>query len=104
MCGVCGALGGPLHWAAGNGVLDAAAVGTQRAERARLARMLDHVTRRRAVRVSTWAGTSFVVSGPTGAQEIAETVSEVWLAVDRLCSRPLDPLHAEWQPASDPPR
>ena len=71
MCGVCGALGGPLHWAAGNGVLDAAAVGTQRAERARLARMLDHVTRRRAVRVSTWAGTSFVVSGPTGAQEIA---------------------------------
>jgi hypothetical protein len=100
MCGVCGALGGSLHWSAGSGVLDAAALGTQRAERARVARLLDHIARRRAVRVSTWAGTSFLVSGPTGAQELAETVSEVWQAVDRLCARPLDPLDLEWQPTT----
>ncbi|MBC7468851.1 MAG: hypothetical protein H7322_05945 [Ramlibacter sp.] len=99
MCGLCGALGGPLHWAAGSAVLDAAAMGTQRAERARLARLLDRVTRQRSVRVATWAGISFVVSAPTGAQEIAETVSEVWAAVDRLSARPLDPLGAEWQSA-----
>ena len=81
----------------GAGVHDGGAVPTRRAERAQLARLLDQITQRRAVRVSTWAGTSFLVSGPTGASEIAETLADVWLALDRLESRLIDPLDDEWR-------
>ena len=97
MCGVCGVLGGRRHWSAGAGVHDGAVTPTQRAERAQLARLLDRITQRRAVRVSTWTGTSFLVSGPTGATEIAETLADVWRALDRLAARPVDPLDDEWR-------
>lgn len=97
MCGVCGVLGGRRHWSAGAEVHAAAVSPTQRAERAQLAGLLDRITRRRAVRVSTWTGTSLLVSGPTGATEIAETLADVWLALDRLAPRHVDPLHDEWQ-------
>jgi hypothetical protein len=97
MCGVCGVLGGRRHWSAGAAVHAAAVSPTQRAERAQLAVLLDRITRRRAVRVTTWTGTSLLVSGPTGATEIAETLADVWLALDRLAPRRVDPLDDEWR-------
>ena len=97
MCGVCGVLGGRRHWSAGTGVHDGDAGPTERAERVQMARLLDQITRRRAVRVTTWAGTSFLVSGPTGASEIADALADVWLALDRLAPRLVDPLDDEWR-------
>lgn len=96
MCGVCGMLGGGPHWSAAAGVIDEVQQVTARAERARTVVLLNRLTALRSVKVSTWAGTSLLVSGPTGAQEIVPSLSEVWGAVDRLGRRPIDPLDDEY--------
>ena len=96
MCGVCGLLGGGPHWSAAAGALESENAPTLRAERARVATLLNRLTSQVGVRVSTWSGTSYVLSGPTGAQEVVETLSDVWPAVDRLSRRRLDPLNPAW--------
>ena len=99
MCGVCGLLGGGPHWSAAAGLMEPAAVLTARAERARTVLLLNRLTLPRGVRMSTWSGTSLLVAGPTGAQEIVESLSEVWPAVDRLGRGRLDPLLPATLPA-----
>ena len=96
MCGVCGLLGGGPHWSAASGVLDEAQLLTARAERARMVAQINQLTALRAVKVATWSGSSLIVSGPTGAQEIVPSLSELWAAVDRLGRRPIDPLDDEY--------
>ena len=99
MCGVCGLLGGGPHWSAAVGVMDPEAALTLRAERARSVALLNRLTLPRGVRISTWSGTSLLVAGPTGAQEIVESLSEVWPAVDRLGRGLLDPLSPDTLPS-----
>ena len=92
MCGVCGLLGGGPHWSAAAGVIDPESVLTARAERSRTVALLNRLTAPHGVRIATWSGTSLLVAGATGAQEIVESLSDVWPAVDRLGRGRLDPL------------
>ncbi len=96
MCGVCGVLGGPAHWSSTQGRLQLAGAATARAERARNAKLLNRITRTRGLSVSDWQGSSFVVAGATGGQEVVESLGEVWAAMDRLGGRSIDPLADEW--------
>ena len=92
MCSVCGALSGAEHWAAGAGRI--ASAPTRRAERQAQVRVARALLAARGMRVDDWQGSAFLVSGPTGAAELAADLSQVWAAAQRLLGRPIDPLDA----------
>ena len=96
MCSVCGVLDGPAHWSQGSGRLNLAHPTTARAERARTVGLLNRIAASRRATVSDWQGTSWLVAGPTGAQEVVGSLSQVWAALDRIAGRPIDPLSDEW--------
>lgn len=93
MCGLCGILGGKVHWsdtlAAG-----AAAEATQRsrAERARRIRYLNAVLAAFACTVSDWQGSHYVLSTFTGKTELVDNLTQLWAAVERLTGHAPDPL------------
>ena len=96
MCSVCGVLGGPAHWSSSKGRLQLAGMTTVRAERSRTVKLLNRIARTRGMTVSDWQGSSFVVAGATGGQEVVGSLSDVWVAMDRLGGRSIDPLADEW--------
>lgn len=96
MCGVCGVLGGPAHWSSSHGRLQLAGTTTLRAERARNVKLMNRIASTRGLKISDWQGSSFVVAGATGAQEVVESLGDVWAAMDRLGGQSIDPLADEW--------
>ena len=96
MCSVCGVLDGPAHWSKGSGRLSLANPTTARAERARTVALLNKIATSRRATVSDWQGTSWLVAGPTGAQEVVASLGLVWAALDRVAGRPIDPLDDKW--------
>jgi hypothetical protein len=96
MCSVCGVLDGPAHWSQAIGRLKLAQTTTARAERARSAALLNKIAATRRAKVSDWQGTQWLVAGPTGAQEVVDSLALVWAALDRIAGRPIDPLSDEW--------
>jgi hypothetical protein len=96
MCSVCGVLGGPAHWSSSQGRLQLAGATTLRADRARSVELLNRIARTRGMMVSDWQGSSFVVAGATGGQEVVNSLGDVWAAMDRLGGRSIDPLGDEW--------
>ena len=96
MCSVCGVLDGPAHWSKASGRLHLKTSTTARAERARTAALLNKIAQSRRAKVSDWQGTQWLVAGPTGAQEVVDSLSQVWAALDRIAGRPIDPLGDEW--------
>jgi hypothetical protein len=92
MCGVCGTLGGEDHWTSGAGRIQGGERLTRRAERAERIRVLNQVLRSLNVRISDWQGRSFVVAGSTGKQQVVDSVSHIWSAVQSMTGRCIDPL------------
>ncbi len=88
MCGLCGVLGG-VHWTEGAGRLNP---GTRRAERLRQVALANAVLAQSRLKLSDWQGTNFVLAGPTGAQEVVDSLPAAWDAAARMLGRRLDPL------------
>jgi len=42
--------------------------------------------------VEDFQGTSYLLLGPTGKQELANGLDSLWQAAERMLGRPLDPL------------
>jgi len=100
MCGVCGALGGEEHWSTASGRLQLDDAPTRRAERGRRIRIINEVVRGLQVRVSDWQGRYYLVAGPTGKQQVVDSLPHVWAALQEVAGRSVDPLLA---PASAAP-
>ena len=100
MCGVCGALGGEEHWSTASGRLQLDDAPTRRAERGRRIRIINEVVRGLQVRVSDWQGRCYLVAGPTGKQQVVDSLPHVWAALQEVARRSVDPLLA---PASAAP-
>jgi hypothetical protein len=81
MCALCGVLRNE-HWADD---------GAGRRDRVIRAALLERVLGCFGLRVREWAG-QYVVSDGKGRSEIADDLSGVWAAAERLAGRPLDPL------------
>ena len=92
MCGVCGTFGGEEHWSSGAGRIGGASAPTRRAERAHRIRVINAALRPLRVRVSDWQGRSFLVAGPTGKQQVVDTLPHIWTAVQEMTGRCIDPL------------
>jgi hypothetical protein len=92
MCGVCGTFGGEDHWSSGAGRIGGDQALTRRAERAYRIRVINAVLRPLRVRVSEWQGRSFLVAGPTGKQQVVDTLPHIWSAVQEMTGRAIDPL------------
>jgi hypothetical protein len=106
MCGLCGMLGGEVHWlerrpAASGGD---AAIPTHRAERLHRATLLNRVLQDYGLTLADWQGSSYMLSNRTGRTEIAANLMEIWKAAERMRGRrcdPLDPALLERLDASD---
>lgn len=92
MCGLCGLFGGGEHWTAAAHPQVLASAHTRRAERAQQVRLGNVVLGCFALRLDDWQGASFVLSGPTGRRELADTLPDVWRTAAALLGRPIDPL------------
>ena len=92
MCGVCGSLGGEEHWSSGAGRIQGAAALTRRAERGRRITIINRVLRPARVTVSDWQGRFFLVVGPTGKQQVVDSLPHIWQAVQDITGRCIDPL------------
>lgn len=93
MCGLCGLFGGAGHWTAAAAHPEVfGATRTRRAERAAQVRVANAVLAASGMRLDDWQGTRFVLSSPTGAREIVETLSDAWRAAAAMRGRSIDPL------------
>ena len=92
MCGVCGTFGGEDHWSSGAGRIGGDLAPTRRAERAHSIRVINAELRPLHVRVSDWQGRSFLVVGPTGKQQVVDSLTHIWSAVQEMTGRCIDPL------------
>lgn len=99
MCSLCGILGGENHWAdtssnpASFG--DRARQVTWHRERQDRARLINRIIRRYGLTVSDWSGNAFVVRSHTGKSVIANNLSEIWDAAEKINGSPCDPLDPE---------
>ncbi|HEX2524760.1 MAG TPA: hypothetical protein VHL31_00440 [Geminicoccus sp.] len=87
MCGLCGVLGAD-HWS------DARHVGetvTYRHARERRAALASAVLAPKRAKVADWQGAKLRLTTPTGRVELADTLADLWHAVDRVLG-PIDPL------------
>lgn len=99
MCGLCGLLGEDLHWSdpLGDTLL-------WRRERLRRIAAINQVLAPFRLKVSDVHGTSYLVQGATGRQELASGLDQLWQQAEAIFGRPLDPLdqrvldHLEMQP------
>jgi hypothetical protein len=89
MCGMCGLLGGGLHWsnttAAGEG-------SNARRQRYMQVALANRVLAPFRLRLDDFHGRSFVLSSPTGASELVGDFAQVWRTAETMLGRPLDPL------------
>ena len=92
MCGICGSLGGEEHWSSGAGRIHGASAPTRRAERAKRIRVINRVLSPARVTVSDWQGRFYLVAGPTGKQQVVDSLPHIWQAVQEITGRSVDPL------------
>lgn len=92
MCGVCGSLGGEEHWSSGAGRIQGNEAPTRRAERATRIRLINRILAATRVTVTDWQGRFYLVTGPTGKQQVVDSLPHVWQAVQEMSGRSVDPL------------
>jgi hypothetical protein len=92
MCGVCGSLGGEEHWTSGSGRIHGDATPTRRAERAKRIRLINRVLSSMRITVSDWQGRFYLVAGPTGKQQVVDSLPHIWQAVQEMSGLSVDPL------------
>ncbi|TWI47065.1 hypothetical protein IQ22_04397 [Pseudomonas duriflava] len=99
MCGLCGLLGEDAHWTdpLGNDL-------PRRRERLRRIKAINLVIAPFRLSVADFQGASYLVQGPTGRQEMANGLEQLWHQAESILGRALDPLdtqlldHLEAQP------
>lgn len=92
MCGVCGSLGGEEHWSSGAGRIQGDEAPTRRAERAKRIRLINRMLAASRVTVTDWQGRFYLVAGPTGKQQVVDSLPHIWQAVQEMSGRSVDPL------------
>lgn len=92
MCGICGLLGGEDDWSGSVQRQQSGVPRTRRADRAERIRVLNEVLRPCHVQVSDFQGQSFLICGPTGKQQIADSIAHVWQCVQEITGTGIDPL------------
>jgi hypothetical protein len=94
---MCGIWGNTWHWTVAAAPADRAFASRPRlAVRAEQAAILSSITAASHVKISDWSGSSWLITGPSGATEVVETLSQVWESIERLSARRLDPLADEF--------
>lgn len=97
MCGMCGIWGNAWHWTiAAAPDANALSARPRIALRAQQAAALSSIAAPLRVRVFDWSGSSWLIDGPSGATEVAETLPQVWESIERVSGRKLDPLSDEF--------
>lgn len=91
MCGMCGLLGGPAHWS--NSTPGA---GQQRRQRMLQLARANHFLKLFRLELHDFHGQSYLLTTPTGRQELAPDFAALWRAVENLQGRPVDPLDMPW--------
>ena len=93
MCGLCGIFGEEAHWATRPEHSGQSVDGAQRRRlRAHRIAMINRLLAPHHITVADWQGVQYQLSGATGKTALAENLSEIWLAVERIGGRPFDPL------------
>jgi hypothetical protein len=95
MCGLCAALGGSRFWTDTAGREEFAADGrpvSLMLERSGRVALLNMVLSTMGVRVSDWAGSSYVLEDAAGNTRNAYNLMEIWEKADELSTRPVDPI------------
>jgi hypothetical protein len=90
MCGLCGVLGGNSDWT-DHGSLTAATA-TRRALRLERVRAANLILAQFGLGLTDWQGAHYHLSNHTGRTEIADNLSMVWQAAERILGRACDPL------------
>jgi hypothetical protein len=99
MCSLCGVLGGQSHWvdpasnpsAFGN----RGATHTWHRERQEQSRLVNRILAHYRLSANSWTGNSFMVKAMTGQTELADNLSQVWSAAEKIRGAPCDPLDAD---------
>lgn len=96
MCSLCGILGCDDHWTHAvdrPGVFSRAGDRqSRRAESARRVAAANRVLSWRRLTLAEWQGTSYVVTGATGAASVFESFSHMWPEAEAIAGRDFDPL------------
>lgn len=93
MCALCGVVGVDGHWTAGAAPKGQAAdPQARRAARAAACRAAERLLAPARLKLRDWGGDAYVLSSPTGASVVVQTLGEIWPAVERLSGRRADPL------------
>jgi hypothetical protein len=95
MCGLCGMLGGEVHWTDRAGSADeraGARVMTPRAERFQRVALINAVLGHYGLALTDWQGSSYLLSNRTGRTEIVADLMQIWRAAEGMLGRPCDPL------------
>ena len=87
MCGLCGLLGGELHWAS--------SIKTSlpdRQERFRRVVQANRILGFYKLRLEDFQGVSYILTTATGRSEILLDLGQIWRTAEQISGRPLDPL------------
>jgi hypothetical protein len=90
MCGLCGMLGGEVHWS--EGAPGRAVAQTRRAERLYRAALINAVLEYYGLTLADWQGSSYLLSNRTGRTEIVSDLAQLWQSAERMLGRRCDPL------------
>ena len=95
MCGLCGMLGGEVHWTDRAGSAEGrvgAKVMTRRAERFQRVALINAVLGHYGLALTDWQGSSYLLSNRTGRTEIVADLAQIWRAAEGILGQPCDPL------------
>lgn len=87
MCGLCGIFGERTHWST-QGVRG----GTSRRQRFFRLQAINRVLSLVHCSIRDFSGTDYVLCAPTGAQTMVKEMGQMWLELEKMRGRPLDPL------------
>jgi hypothetical protein len=90
MCGLCGLLGTESDWSSSIG--SSLPARQQRFQRISEANRILGFFR---LRLDDFQGVSYVLTGPTGRQEMVADFGQLWRLAESFAHRPLDPLDPE---------
>ncbi len=94
MCGLCGVLGGEVHWtdASGRPQTFGARQQTRRQERFQRIALANRILGHYRLKLGDFQGQSYVLRAATGRQEIVPDLLGMWAAAEKLAGRRCDPL------------
>lgn len=89
MCGLCGLFTSGTHWTETPGI---AAAGPLRQQRLQQVGYANRVLSYYRLKLDDWQGRNFLLSSPTGATEVIDSLALLWPVAERLARQPCDPL------------